>query len=133
MEERPWAEWKQGRPLTPQSISRLLRPFEIRPRNTKMGGHVLKAYYKVDVSGAHARYVAALPSAQPLPRYRVENIEEDVAGEVAGSGITGSGSGSGSASEIAKGPQNQSGSGVAASSGVMEEGKEAISDREGEF
>lgn len=86
MEERPWAEWKQGRPLTPQSISRLLRPFEIRPRNAKIGGHVLKAYHRADVSGAHARYVAAPPPEKPLPRYQIENVGEGVAGKVAGSG-----------------------------------------------
>ena len=76
MEDRPWMEWKQGRPLTAQSIARLLRPFDVRPRNAKQGSDVLKMYFATDVSAAYVRYAANAPS-DPLPRYRAESKEKN--------------------------------------------------------
>ena len=35
MEDRPWAEWRHGRPLTAQSIAKLLKPFGVCPRTPR--------------------------------------------------------------------------------------------------
>jgi hypothetical protein len=106
LDERPWAEWRNGRPLASQSIAKLLRPFEVRPRNAKVSGQVLKSYYRADVDAAYQRYCADPPKT-PLPRYRVENKEENEASTryhtPGGSGLNGE-----------KYEQYQGGSGVAA-------------------
>ena len=70
LEDRPWAAWNHGRPLTPQSMARLLRPFAVRPRNSKAGGHVTKSYFAEDVRVACDRYAAkpVFSAATPLPR-----------------------------------------------------------------
>lgn len=70
MEERPWAEWRRGNPLTAQTIAKLLRPFEVRPRNAKTLGRVLKTYHLEDIQAAYERYSAKTPEnypATPLP------------------------------------------------------------------
>ncbi len=33
--DRPWATWRRGQPLTTNSLGRLLKPFEIRPKQIK--------------------------------------------------------------------------------------------------
>ncbi|MDA3887681.1 MAG: DUF3631 domain-containing protein, partial [Allgaiera sp.] len=106
LDERPWLEWRNGRPLASQSIAKLLRPFEVRPRNAKVSGQVLKSYYRADVDAAYQRYCADPPKT-PLPRYPVENKdanEESVRYHTpGGSGLNGE-----------KYEQYQGGSGVAA-------------------
>ena len=87
----------------------MLRPFEVRPRNSKADGHVLKCYFADDVRAAFDRY-AARPPSDPLPRYRFENKEEP-----AGNGRYHRATGSGSIFEKSK--EEQGGSGVAGPSG----------------
>ena len=72
LDDRPWGDWKNGRPMTAQSIARLLRPFEVRSRNVREGGQVLKSYFAADVRAAFERY-AANPTREPLPRYHHED------------------------------------------------------------
>ena len=36
MEERPWPEWKSGKPITVRQIARLLARYEIRPKNIEI-------------------------------------------------------------------------------------------------
>lgn len=57
MEERPWAEWKNGQQLSPQTIAKLMKPFDIRPRDVRTEGHVLKSYLRSEVEAAFERYV----------------------------------------------------------------------------
>jgi hypothetical protein len=76
MEERPWAEWRNGRPLTAQTIAKLMKPFGVKPGNVKMSGRVLKAYQRTQIESAFERY-AAQPPKMPLPRYRAENNVEN--------------------------------------------------------
>ena len=69
-EERPWSDWRNGRPITAQTISRLMKPFGVRPANAKISGRVLKAYSRRDIEEAYNRYAAALrkSAATTLPR-----------------------------------------------------------------
>jgi putative DNA primase/helicase len=62
LEERPWADWKKGKPLTPVQLARLLRPFEITSQNLKMPSDnsdkkVLKGYFLEKLSEVFARYL----------------------------------------------------------------------------
>jgi hypothetical protein len=74
-EERPWGEWRHGRPLTAQSIAKLLRPFDVKQRPTRAGTQVFRAYHREDVEAAFERY-AAQPPKKPLQRYGTENMRE---------------------------------------------------------
>ncbi len=116
LDERPWAEWRNGRPLASQSIAKLLRPFEVRPRNAKVSGQVLKSYYRADVDAAYQRY-ASIPPNYPLPRYHNENKEENEVSiryhSTGGSGLT-----------DGKIEQYQRGSGVADNSAILGDGSE---------
>jgi hypothetical protein len=51
-EESPWAEFNRGFPLTPSGLARLLRPFEIRPRDLRFDNGILKGYDKHDFEDA---------------------------------------------------------------------------------
>lgn len=61
MKERPWREWKKGRPLTPRSLARLLKPFCIVSKNKRLDlepDRVAKHYLKVDFEDSFDRYLA---------------------------------------------------------------------------
>jgi putative DNA primase/helicase len=55
--ERPWAEWKQGRPLTQKQLARLLAPFHIFSTNVKPAGLPQgKGYRRADFEQAWKVY-----------------------------------------------------------------------------
>jgi hypothetical protein len=65
IEGRPWAEWKGGKPLTQNSLARLLRKFEIIPGTIRLSAnHFAKGYYRTAFDDAFARY---LPSQTVTP------------------------------------------------------------------
>ncbi|MCC5956467.1 MAG: DUF3631 domain-containing protein [Natronohydrobacter sp.] len=76
MDDRPWPEYRHGRPLTASTIARLLRPFDIKSSNIRTGMSVVKGYHRDDVKAAFDRY-AAPPAFQPLRRYTTENTQEN--------------------------------------------------------
>jgi putative DNA primase/helicase len=57
IESRPWADWKAGKPLTPNQLARLLRPFGIHPDNQRTGEKVLKGYHRHQFKEAWERYL----------------------------------------------------------------------------
>jgi putative DNA primase/helicase len=55
--ERPWAEWKYGRPLTQKQLAQLLKPFRIISITVHPPGHAHgKGYRRVDFQEAWAAY-----------------------------------------------------------------------------
>ena len=64
MENRPWAEWKASKgaspkPLTPNQLARLLKPFGIAPTGTiRVGNRTPKGYYRHQFAEAWDRYLA---------------------------------------------------------------------------
>ena len=67
MEGRPWAEWKRGNPLTANTVAKLLRPFGVRPKNTRTAAGVVKGYERSEIEAVFARY-AQTPAVEPLHR-----------------------------------------------------------------
>ena len=57
MQDRPWKEWKRGSPLTEHSLSKLLKPFNLRPKKMRIGGNPTRGYVPVKVLEAAERYV----------------------------------------------------------------------------
>lgn len=64
MEERPWAEWRQGKPITAPQLARVLAPFRVRPCVYRPAGAevVVRGYVRDDFEPAWSRY---LPPAAP--------------------------------------------------------------------
>src|SRR3712207_1165637 len=46
MEERPWPEWRRGRPMTAPQLARALAPFGIRPATIRVGTGTAKGYQR---------------------------------------------------------------------------------------
>lgn len=59
MEDRPWPEWKAGKPITANGVSRLLKPFGVKPKKHRFGAKALMGYTRSDMGDASARYLAA--------------------------------------------------------------------------
>ena len=57
MQEKPWAEWKQGKPITPNQLARLLKGFGITSQDMRCSGEEKgKGYYKANFEDAWSRY-----------------------------------------------------------------------------
>jgi hypothetical protein len=57
MEGRPWAEWRNGKPITAASLARMLTPFGISPGTRRDGTETFKGYLRADFEEAFARYL----------------------------------------------------------------------------
>jgi putative DNA primase/helicase len=57
MEDRPWPDWKQGKPMTPTQLARELRPFRIQPTTIRNGEKTPKGYHKGAFEEAWSRYL----------------------------------------------------------------------------
>jgi len=68
LEDRPWGEWKAGRPITQHAVAHLLAPFQIKPFEKRVGDRVLRGYCRSQFEDAFARYVEAarVQTATPL-------------------------------------------------------------------
>jgi Protein of unknown function (DUF3631) len=63
-EESPWGEW-HGKPITAHGIARLLKRFEIRPRQVRLDdATTLKGYHREQFEDAWNRYLPPLPPIQ---------------------------------------------------------------------
>ena len=57
MEDRPWPEFKHGKPISATQIARLLKPFAIRPTVRRIGGGVHRGYSLESFFDAFSRYL----------------------------------------------------------------------------
>ena len=57
LEDRPWASFIRGRPITPQRLAQLLKPFGIGPRTIRFKDYTAKGYYLEDFTDAFERYL----------------------------------------------------------------------------
>jgi putative DNA primase/helicase len=64
MEDRPWPEWHQGKPITPRQIAKLMEPFSVAPGTIRTVDNTAKGYKLADFTDAFARY---LPEATVTP------------------------------------------------------------------
>jgi len=58
MEDRPWAEWRHGKPLTTTTIAKLLKPFGIKAKVAKLHGTSARVYLRSEIEAAAVRYAA---------------------------------------------------------------------------
>ena len=67
MENRPWSEWRNGKPITPAAVARLLAPFGIVPGTKRGGEATFKGYLLSDFMEAFATYLPLKPSHRHNP------------------------------------------------------------------
>ena len=63
LDDRPWAEFRKGQPLTPNTLSRLLRPFGVKPKKLRFGTETRNGYERSAFVDAWRRYLPAEPPA----------------------------------------------------------------------
>jgi putative DNA primase/helicase len=70
MEGRPWAEYRNGKPVTANQLARMLNEFGISPAPTRSGDDIFKGYVLDKFSDAFERYLqlAALGGNQAVTR-----------------------------------------------------------------
>lgn len=75
MENRPWGEWKHGRPLTTNTIAKLLKTFGIKARVAKLHGSSARVYLRSEVEAAAARY--AIPKCSRVTSQQNQQVSDD--------------------------------------------------------
>lgn len=61
LEDRPWREWKRGRPLSARGLARLLAPFGVKPRQIRKGETTRKGYRRSELEDNFTRYLPSYP------------------------------------------------------------------------
>jgi hypothetical protein len=57
MEDRPWPEWRQNKPMTQTQLATALKPFRIRPTTIRDGNTTPKGYERKAFIEAWSRYL----------------------------------------------------------------------------
>src|SRR5262249_56437436 len=68
LEERSWAEYAEGRPLTPRHLAQLLEGFRIKAKQIRQGAATRKGYLRSDFTDAFGRYLPPVPSDSGVDR-----------------------------------------------------------------
>lgn len=64
-EQRPWPEWRRGKPITPQGVAGLLKPFGIEPAQIRVGSINVRGYRRQAFEDVWSRYLPADPIDSP--------------------------------------------------------------------
>lgn len=65
MEERPWSEWRRGKPITQRQLAKLLAPLGIAPRTIRTGDNTPKGYLLEQFTDPFSRYLPLRSSTSP--------------------------------------------------------------------
>jgi hypothetical protein len=57
LEDRPWAQWHRGKPLTAVGLARLLHPFGVQPKTIRGRDTTFKGYMRAECEDAFSRYL----------------------------------------------------------------------------
>jgi len=82
MEGSPWGEMRGGKPITQNTLARMLDTFHIKPGSIRIGGETPKGYMREQFSDAWGRYLSPDSSRQSAtPPQAVENLDAGVSFE----------------------------------------------------
>lgn len=87
MEERPWGDWRHGRPISAQTVAKHMKPFGIKAKVLKLHGASARIYLRSEVEAAAARYTAqkctpvTLQQNQQVSAFSKRNPEQKVTPE----------------------------------------------------
>jgi putative DNA primase/helicase len=74
LEERPWPEYRRGRPITKTQLARVIKPFHVSPGTVRTGVSTPKGYKLSAFQNVFSRYLPPLQNA--TPPHPEENCEE---------------------------------------------------------
>ncbi|NOS79105.1 MAG: DUF3631 domain-containing protein [Nitrospira sp.] len=63
LEERPWGDYRRGKPITSAQLAKLLKDFGISSQGLRTDAGVLRGYYREAFDDAFARYLPTKPSS----------------------------------------------------------------------
>jgi len=66
LEDRPWAEWRRGKPMTTNNLARQLKPHNIGPTTIRINGKPDKGYERCDFQESWERYCSPLQTVTRL-------------------------------------------------------------------
>jgi len=72
-DDRPWAEWKRGKPITKTSLARLLKPFKIKSKTVRFGPDTGKGYSFKSFQDAFSRYLTPYTPFQNVTLSQVKD------------------------------------------------------------
>lgn len=75
LEERPWVEWRHGRPLTSTGLSKMLKPYGVKSKQLWIGGANRHGYELADFADAFRRYLKPLCASSP-PIQNARTLED---------------------------------------------------------
>jgi putative DNA primase/helicase len=58
IDDRPWAEWSKGKPMTAPQLAKILGPFNIKPTTVRIGATTHKGYRREEFDDAFERYLS---------------------------------------------------------------------------
>jgi len=67
MDDRPWSEWRKGKPMTKPALARQLRKFDIKPKTIRLGSGTIKGYSLEQFIDVFTRYVPDPPIQTVTP------------------------------------------------------------------
>ena len=73
MDDRPWPEWRNGKPMTKPALARQLRKFDIKPKTIRIGDTTIKGYSLDQFIDVFTRYVPSPPIQTVTPSQVREN------------------------------------------------------------
>jgi len=65
MEDRPWPEWRNGKPISTRQLANLLRPLGIRPRTIRTPAGTPKGYVRNEFDDPFTRYLGVSSATTP--------------------------------------------------------------------
>ncbi len=67
IEDHPWNEWRNGKPITQNGLAHLLKPFGIFSKTIRLGDSTCKGYVRAEFQDAFERYVKnEIPHTLPI-------------------------------------------------------------------
>ncbi len=66
MEDRPWPEWKNGKPISKPQLARILGRFDIVVTTVRIGDVTAKGYHLEQFDDAFSRYLDTHPASQTV-------------------------------------------------------------------
>jgi putative DNA primase/helicase len=68
IDDRPWAEWRHGKPLSKNTLARLLKPFGISSTTIRIGQSTPKGYELANFQDSFSRYLTDNPIQSATPQ-----------------------------------------------------------------
>ena len=83
-EDRPWPEWRSGKPLTVRQLAALLKPFGIKPKTVRLeGNNTPKGYLLADCIDAFSRYLPFQSATATTPLKNMGKLDFQNATDIA--------------------------------------------------